>query len=70
LSAMEGGATDGGPIHLHKVGVPTIVLSVPTRHIHSHNAILHRDDVDNTVKLLSLLVQKLDAKTVAEFTAW
>jgi len=70
LSAMEGGATDGGPIHLHKVGVPTIVLSVPTRHIHSHNAILHRDDVDNTVKLISLLVQKLDAKTVAEFTAW
>jgi len=32
MSIMEGGATDGGPIHLHRVGVPTVVLGVPTRH--------------------------------------
>jgi endoglucanase len=70
VSAMEGGATDGGVIHLHKGGVPTVVLSVPTRHIHSHNAILHRDDFDNTVRLISLVIRKLDADTVAGLTSW
>ncbi len=69
ISAMEGGATDGGPIHLHKSGVPTAVLSVPTRHIHCHNAIMHRDDFDRTLQLLIALINKLDAKTVANLTA-
>ncbi|MBI2860041.1 MAG: M42 family metallopeptidase [Chloroflexi bacterium] len=70
VSAMEGGATDGGPIHLHRSGVPTVVLSVPTRHIHSHSAIMHRDDFDRTVELVTALVQALDEKTVAGLTAW
>ena len=70
LSAMEGGATDGGPIHLHKTGDPTIVISVPTRHIHSHNSIIHRDDFDNAVKLLIAVIQKLDASAVAGLTEW
>ena len=70
ISAMEGGATDGGPIHLHKSGVPTVVLAVPTRHIHSHSAILHRDDFDRTVDLLTAVIQKLDKKTVAGLTSW
>ena len=68
ISAMEGGATDGGPIHLHKSGVPTVVLSVPTRHIHSHGAILHRDDFDRAVNLAVAVVRKLDKKTVANLT--
>ncbi|MBI2851602.1 MAG: M42 family metallopeptidase [Chloroflexi bacterium] len=70
ISAMEGGATDGSAIHLHKSGVPTVVLSVPTRHIHSHNAIFHREDFDKTVDLLTKVIQALDAKTVADLTAW
>ncbi len=69
ISAMEGGATDGGPIHLHRSGVPTVVLSVPTRHIHSHGAILHREDFDRTVELLVAVVGKLDRNTVAGLTS-
>ena len=62
------GGTDAGAIHLHKFGVPSIVLSVPTRHIHSHIGILHRDDFDNAVKLLVEVIKRLDAETVAELT--
>jgi len=69
-STMEGGATDGGPIHLHKTGVPAVVLGVPTRHIHSHNAIMHRDDFDNMVRLVSAVVQKLDTVAVSGLTEW
>ena len=70
FTAMEGGATDGSVIHLHKTGIPTVVLGVPTRHIHSHSAILHRKDFDNTVKLLTKLISKLDKKTVDGLTNW
>jgi len=65
LSAMEGGATDGGAIHLHHTGVPTVVLGVAARHIHSHGSIIHRDDYDNALKLLTSLVARLDQETVA-----
>lgn len=70
FTTMEGGATDGSVIHLYKSGVPTVVLGVPSRHIHSHNSIIHRDDFDHTVKLLKALVQKLDKKTVQDIKSF
>jgi endoglucanase len=68
VSYVEGGATDGSVIHLHGTGVPTVVIGVAARHIHSHSAILHRDDYDAALKLLVALVKKLDAKTVRGLT--
>jgi putative aminopeptidase FrvX len=68
LSSVEGGATDGSVIHLHGTGVPTIVIGVAARHIHSHSAIMHRDDYDNALKLLLALIRKLDAATVRSLT--
>jgi putative aminopeptidase FrvX len=65
FSAITGGATDGAAIHLHGIGVPTVVMGVAARHIHSHGAILHRDDYENGVKLINAVVSKLDARTVA-----
>lgn len=69
LSSIEGGATDGAAIHLFKTGVPTVVLCVPARHIHSHSSIIHRNDYDDAVKLLVDLVSRLDQKQVEELTA-
>jgi endoglucanase len=68
-STVEGGATDGAAIHMHDTGVPTVVISVPARHIHSHNSIIHRDDYDRAVRLLTALIGRLDAETVASLTA-
>jgi endoglucanase len=69
ISYIEGGATDGAAIHLHNTGVPTVVLAVPARHIHSDSSIIHREDYDSAVKLLVEVLKRLDADTVAEFTA-
>ena len=66
LEFSEGGGTDGGRIHLHAQGVPSIVLAVPTRYIHSHHGIINRKDYDAAVKLLLQLIQKLDAKKIQE----
>jgi endoglucanase len=65
---LEEGGTDGGAIHLHKLGVPSLVLSVPTRHIHSHIGIMHREDYENAVKLLVGVIKRLDTDTVAKLT--
>lgn len=68
ITTMEGGATDGSAIHVHKFGVPTIVLGVPTRHIHSHSSIIRKDDFDNAVKLVESLLASLNRKTVEGLT--
>jgi putative aminopeptidase FrvX len=65
---LERGGTDSGAIHLHRHGVPNLVIGVPTRHIHSHAGIIHRDDYDHAVQLVTAVVKKLDAKTVAGLT--
>ncbi len=66
FSLLEGGATDGRPIHLHARGVPTIFIGVPVRYIHCHAGILNADDYDQTVSLLVETVKQLDAKAVAQ----
>lgn len=67
-STLEGGGTDGAAIHLHKSGVPTVVIGVPARHIHSHSGIIHRDDYDAALKLIVAVIRKLDGATVAGLT--
>ena len=62
ISISEGGATDGGRIHLHGDGVLTLTFSIPTRYIHSHQSIIHMDDYEGAVKLITAMIEKLDAK--------
>ena len=45
-----------------------LVIGVPARHIHSHGSIIHRDDYDHAVQLVTAVVAKLDAATVAGLT--
>lgn len=66
FDVMAGGGTDAGRIHINGRGVPSLCIAVPTRYIHSHYGIIHRDDYENAVKLVLELVKRLDAKTVAE----
>ena len=67
LSAVPFGGTDGGRVHLNARGVPTIVVGVPARHIHSAASIICRRDFDAAVKLVVEVVRSLDEKTVAAF---
>jgi len=68
ISYVEAGGTDAGAIHLHGIGVPSAVLAVAARHIHSHSSIIHREDYDRAVKLLTAVIKRLDEKTVAGLT--
>jgi endoglucanase len=68
ISYVEAGGTDAGAIHLHGIGVPSAILAVAARHIHSHSSIIHREDYDHAVRLLAAVIQRLDANTVAGLT--
>ena len=65
LDIMDKGGTDSGAIHLHRRGVPSLVIGVPARHIHSHAGVIHREDYAHAVKLVEAVVLRLDAATVA-----
>ena len=52
LEVSEGGTTDATAIHLTREGIPTGVLSAPTRYIHTPVEVVDLDDVENTIKLL------------------
>ncbi len=67
LSVVTKGGTDAGRFHVSKAGCPSLVISVPTRHIHSHTAVADLVDIDNAVKLVIAVVKKLDAKAVQRF---
>jgi putative aminopeptidase FrvX len=68
LSVVTKGGTDAGRFSLNKAGCPSIVVGVPTRHIHSHESIVDTKDIDGAVKLMMALVERLDSKTVKSFT--
>ena len=68
LTAMYGGGTDAGVIHLNRAGVPSLVIGVPTRHIHSHVGILNLGDIERAINLLVAVVKGLDEDTVKSFT--
>ncbi|UOQ47188.1 M42 family metallopeptidase [Gracilibacillus caseinilyticus] len=67
-STMAGGGTDSGSIHVTANGVPALSITVATRYIHTHAAILHQDDFENAVKLIVEVIKKLDRSTVDSIT--
>jgi endoglucanase len=46
------GGTDAGAIHRTREGVPSVVVSVPSRYIHSPACLLSLNDFDSTVRLM------------------
>ena len=66
FDAMSAGGTDGGRFQLAGDGVPSINIGVPARYIHSAASIINRDDFDNAVRLITAVLKRLDAETVAD----
>jgi putative aminopeptidase FrvX len=67
LAVRRSGGTDAKEIHLHGIGVPTVVIGVPARYIHTHNSIIDINDYLAGVKLVTALIRKLDKKAAADF---
>jgi putative aminopeptidase FrvX len=53
--------TDADAIHLARGGIPTGVVSIPLRYMHSPVEMVQLEGVDNTAKLIVAFAQKLNA---------
>lgn len=70
LAVRRTGGTDARSFQAHELGVPVIVLGVPARYIHTHNAVIDVADFDACVDLAVALVRQLDAGQVAALTRY
>ena len=56
---MVAGGNDAGSFQTAGIGSRVAAVSLPCRYIHSPSCVLSHEDVDNTLKLLSLIMNTL-----------
>ena len=65
-SVRKGGGTNGAMVNTH-FGVPSIVVGIPVRYIHSSNCFLMKKDYEAAVDLAVTLIERLNAESVRTF---
>ena len=55
--------TDADGIFLTRGGVPTGLISVPNRYMHSPNEVVSLEDLRNTARLIAAFIRRLGADT-------
>lgn len=65
LDLVQGYGDDSAEIQKAMGGAPTVNLVVMARYTHAHNGVIDRADFDRMVDLVTALIQRLDAATVA-----
>ena len=55
--------TDADAIHLVRMGIPTGLVSVPNRYMHSPNEVVSVGDLDRSARLLAAFIRRLDPTT-------
>ena len=63
-NVLSGYGEDGAEMQKAYGGAPAINITVPTRYLHNHNGVIHRDDFDRVVDLVTAVVMRLDKATV------
>jgi endoglucanase len=61
--AGRGTSTDADSIHLSRTGVPTAVLSIPLRYMHSPVELVEMADVEAVIALITAFALRLEADT-------
>jgi endoglucanase len=52
--------TDADAFHISRAGIPSAVVSVPLRYMHSPVEMVQLDDVENTAKLIAAFARRLE----------
>ena len=64
VAVMSAGGTDAGKIHLYHKGVPSVVIGMPVRYIHSHVGVAHLEDYSKAVELILAVVRSVNAEAL------
>ncbi len=65
--ARSGGSTNGARYHMAGTGIPTLVIGIPTRYIHSHYSYASMKDFENAVLLGTKILKTLNNSTIRSF---
>ena len=63
IEIFPGIGTDAGEMHEEKAGVPTGVISIPSRYAHCPHEVIDWGDLDQCKQLLAAFLQSLDEHT-------
>jgi len=66
-AVRSGGGTNAGAIHLADKAIPVIVIGIPVRYIHTHYGIASYSDFENSVRLASEVIRRLDEGIIKGF---
>ena len=64
MDVLEGGMTDGAIIYMNREGIPTGVISIPARYVHSPVGVFSMSDVNATVDLCIKVIEKVAGEKV------
>lgn len=65
FDVMPGGGTDAGRFHVWRRGVPSLVVGVPSRYIHTGSSVIDLQDFEAAARLVTEVVRRLDAAALA-----
>jgi putative aminopeptidase FrvX len=54
------GGTDAGRVHLSGQGVPSAAIGICARYIHSHAAVVDKEDIEAAIAFVKALIKRLD----------
>ena len=70
IAVRSSGGTNAKSIHVHGAGVPTIVIGVPARYIHTHVSMIDPVDYAHAIDLVVAVVESLDGAAVEKLFAF
>ncbi|MGL5123954.1 MAG: M42 family metallopeptidase [Fusobacteriaceae bacterium] len=65
--ARSGGSTNGGKYHIAKGSIPTVVIGIPTRYIHTHYNYASVKDYKDAITLGQKILEELDENIIEKF---
>jgi endoglucanase len=65
IRAPKGGGTDAGRIHLAREGIPSAVVSMPCRYLHSPHSLLSKADFQHAFALVRAALHRLTPETLS-----
>lgn len=60
VEVSDGGTTDASAIYVTKQGIPSVVVSVPTRYMHSGVEVISINDLENGINLISKSLENIE----------
>lgn len=63
-SVRKKGGTNASVIHIEGRAVPSLVIGVPTRYIHTHYTYCAEEDIDSAVEIATAIIKSLDSNVL------